>query len=287
MGKVAIVTDSTVHVPKGHFEGLPISIIPLHITWGDQSYRDGVDITPEEFFHRLQTEKELPHTSQIPLPEFIALYKNLLEQGFEILSIHISGRVSNTLEMARQAARELSALDKITTLDSLTGSAAMAFQVVGAAKAAIVGATLAECTRIAEKIRERAHIYFVPGALDSLYHGGRIGGAAAFFGSVLQILPILEPKEGVIAAVERVRTMRHAMHRMVELFEARIKDCNRLVIAGLYADLPELADQLLEIIRSRIDPERIVQIFTTTISPALGVHIGPGSVGLAFTHNLE
>jgi DegV family protein with EDD domain len=282
MGKVVIVTDSTVHVPAGHFDGLPISIIPLHITWGNQSYRDGVDITPEEFFYRLRTDKDLPHTSQIPLQEFIAFYKNLLEQGFEVLSIHISGRVSNTLEVARQAARALSATDRIALLDSRTGSAAMAFQVIEAAKAAVSGATLAECLRIAENLREKVHIYFIPGGLDSLFRGGRIGGAEAFFGSILQILPILETKDGIIAAVERVRTMRHALLRMVELFEARIKDSNKVVVAGLYADIPEFADTLLEIIRTKINPERIAQIFTTTISPSLGVHIGPGSVGLAY-----
>lgn len=282
MAKVAIVTDSTVHIPNGHFEGLPISILPLHITWGDQSYRDGVDITPDEFFQRLKIDKEVPHTSQIPLQDFISHYKKLLEQGFEILSIHISGRVSNTLETARQAARDLSAVDKIAALDSRTGSAAMAFQVIEAAKAAVSGATLAECLRIAEKIRDRVHTYFVPGALDSLYRGGRIGGAAAFFGSVLQILPILETRDGIIEAVERVRTMRRAMQRIVEMCEARIKGCNKVTIAGLYADLPELADQLLEIIRERINPDRITQMFTSTISPAIGVHIGPGSVGLAY-----
>jgi len=284
MTKVAIVTDSTVHIPKDHFDGLPISIIPLHITWGNKSYRDGVDITPEEFFTRLRIDKEIPHTSQIPLQEFVAHYKNLLEQGFEILSIHISGRVSGTIETARQAVLELAAHEKIALLDSRTGSAAMAFQVIEAAKAAVTGAPLAECLRIAEKIREKVHIYFIPGALDSLYRGGRIGGAAAFFGSILQVLPILETREGMIDAVERVRTMRRAMQRVVELCEARIKGCNKISLVGLYADIPELADQLLEIIRERISSERIAQMFTTTISPAIGVHIGPGSVGLAYMY---
>ncbi len=282
MAKVAIVTDSTVHIPQSHFDGLPISIIPLHLTWGNQSYRDGVDISPEAFFHRLRIEKELPHTSQIPLYEFVTHYKNLLEQGFEILSIHITEWASSTIATARQAAHDLSATDKIAVLDSRTGSAAMAFQVIEAAKAAVTGAPLAECLRIAEKIREKVHIYFIPGALDSLYRGGRIGGAAAFLGSVLQILPILETKDGMIGAVERVRTMRRAIQRIVELCEARIQGCNRVSLVALYADIPELADQLMEIIRERISSERIAQIFTSTISPAIGVHIGPGSVGLAY-----
>lgn len=281
MSKVAVVTDSTVHIPPKHFEGLPISIIPLHITWGDHSYRDGIDITPEDFFARLKNDKELPHTSQIPLHDFINLYKSLVEQGYEILSIHISARVSNTLDIARTAARELIATEKIAFLDSRTGSAAMAFQVIEAAKAAAAGASLPDCLRVAEKIRENVHTYFIPGALDSLYRGGRIGGAAAFLGSVLHILPILETKEGIIAAIERVRTMRRAMQRIVELCEQRIGSASKVALVGLYADIPELADQLIGMLRGKISSERISQIFTSTISPALGVHIGPGSVGLA------
>lgn len=281
MSKVAIVTDSTVYVPAQHFAGLPISIIPLHITWGDKSYRDGVDLTPEEFFTRLKFDKDLPHTSQIPLHDFIVHYKNLLAQGYEILSIHISERVSGTLATARDAARELAATDRIAFLDSRTGSAAMAFQVIEAAKAAVGGAPLAECLRIAERIRDKVHTYFIPGGLDSLYRGGRIGGAAAFLGSVLKILPILETKDGIIDAVERVRTMRRAMQRIVELCEDRVRDCAKISLVGLYADIPELADELLALIRQKISNDRIVQMFTSTISPALGVHIGPGSVGLA------
>ncbi len=281
MAKVAIVTDSTVQVPSEHFAGLPISIIPMHITWGETSYRDGVDINSEDFFKKLKTAKDLPHTSQIPAHDFFVLYKELLEKGYEILSIHISGKVSNALEAGRNAAIELGATDKIALLDSRTGSAAMAFQVIGAARAAASGAPLTECLRIAEKIRDKVHIYFIPGALDSLYRGGRIGGAAAFLGSVLKILPILETKEGIIGAVERVRTMRRAMQRLVELCEQRVDGCSKISLAGLYADIPELAEQLLAMLREKIGPERISQVFTTTISPALAVHIGPGSVGLA------
>jgi DegV family protein with EDD domain len=282
MSKVAIVTDSTAHISSQHFAGLPISIIPLHIIWGEKSFRDGVDITPAEFFTRLKTEREFPHTSQIPLHDFVSHYRKLLEQGYEILSIHISERVSGTLATAREAARELAATDKIAFLDSRTGSAALAFQVIEAAKAALAGAPLAECLHTAEKIRDKVHTYFIPGALDSLYRGGRIGGAAAFLGSVLKILPILETKDGIIGAVERVRTMNRAMQRIIELCEERVKGCARISLVGLYADVPELADQLLTMLLEKISSERIAQVFTSTISPALGVHIGPGSVGLAF-----
>lgn len=287
MSKVAIVTDSTGYIPQSHFEGLPIYIIPLHITWGLNSYRDGIDLKPDEFFQRLKVDKEIPHTSQITLEDFITHYKLLLEQGFQILSIHVSGRVSGTLTTARQAAQEIGAADKFAFLDSRTGSAAMAFQVIEAAKAAVAGASLAECLRIAENIRDKVHTYFIPGALDSLHRGGRIGGAAAFLGSVLSILPILETKDGVIAALERVRTMRRAMQRVVELCEQRIKNCSKVSLVGLYADIPELADQLLAMVREQISPECISQVFTSTISPALGVHIGPGSVGLAFMYRQD
>jgi len=282
MSKVTIVTDSTVQVPSEYFKGLPISIIPMHITWGDKSYRDGIDISSEEFFRRLKTEREFPHTSRIPSQDFVKLYKSILDQGREILSIHISSKVSNALEAGQEAARELGATDKIAFLDSCTASAAMAFQVIEAAKAAVADASLIDCLHIAEKVRKNVHIYFIPGSLDSLFRGGRIGGAAAFLGSVLKILPVLETREGVIGAIERVRTMRRAMQRIIELCEERISSARKVRLAGLYADIPELADQLIAMLREKINSERIEEIFTTTISPALAVHIGPGSVGLAY-----
>jgi len=284
MKKIAVVTDSTACIPQELKNNLPIYVLPAHVIWGEKTYKDGVDIQPTEFFLRLKTTTETPRTSQVTTQEFVHCYRNLLEQGFEILSIHVSGRVSGMIDSAKQAAQEI-ASGKIVIVDSMTSSAAMAFQVVEAARAVIKGAALKECVAIAEKIRAHTHIYFIPGTLEFLHRGGRIGGAAAFLGSLLKIHPILETRNGIIDAVERVRTMSRAMQRVVELIDQKVGDCKHIRLAGLYADIPQLAQQLLEIASVRLGKHRIKETFISTISPTLGVHIGPGAVGMAFLYS--
>ncbi len=161
----------------------------------------------------------------------------------------------------------------------------MAFMVLHAAQAAVNGASLTECTEIAENVRKHSNIYFVPGSLEFLYRGGRIGGAATFLGSVLQIKPILKTREGIIDAAEKVRTFGRAMQRVIELVGQEVGDSKYIEIAGLYADIPELAEKLVENAREYLGVDRVVNAFVTTISPVLGTYIGTGSVGLAFTYS--
>ncbi len=280
MRNVIIITDSSAYLPPFQTDSLPVDVIPLYLIWEGKSYADGIDLQPEDFFRRLADSPEMPRTSQIPLQTFLNVYRRWLEKGYDILSIHISGKVSGTVAAAMQAARELAA-EKIRVFDSLTGAAAMAFQVVEAARAAAQGATLAECERIARKIRDVSHTYFIPGTLEFLHRGGRIGGAAALLGSALKIHPILETRNGVIEACEKVRTMSRAMQRMVELMERKVGSCSRVMAASLYADIPELAETLLHLVKERLG-NRIQQTWFSTISPVIGAHIGPGAVGMAF-----
>ncbi|GIV66950.1 MAG: hypothetical protein KatS3mg047_1343 [Bellilinea sp.] len=281
MSNVIVITDSSAYLPPFQTDSLPVEVIPLYLTWEGNSYADGIDLQPEDFFRRLSRSSEMPRTSQIPLQTFLNVYHRWLEKGYDILSIHISSKVSGTVTAAIQAAREL-ATDKIRVFDSLTGAAAMAFQVVEAARAAAQGATLAECERIARKIRDASHTYFIPGTLEFLHRGGRIGGAAALLGSALKIHPILETRNGVIESCEKVRTMSRAMQRMVDLMEKRVGNCGRIMAASLYADLPELAETLLNLVKQRLG-NRLHQTWFSTISPVIGAHIGPGAVGMAFT----
>ncbi len=280
MSNVIVITDSSAYLPPFQTDSLPVDVIPLYLIWEGKSYADGIDLQPEDFFRRLADSPEMPRTSQIPLQTFLNVYRRWLEKGYDILSIHISGKVSGTVAAAMQAARELAA-EKIRVFDSLTGAAAMAFQVVEAARAAAQGAPLAECERIARKIRDVSHTYFIPGTLEFLHRGGRIGGAAALLGSALKIHPILETRNGVIEACEKVRTMSRAMQRMVELMERKVGSCSRVMAASLYADIPELAETLLHLVKERLG-NRIQQTWFSTISPVIGAHIGPGAVGMAF-----
>jgi DegV family protein with EDD domain len=281
MSKVAIVTDSSAYIPAEMTEGLPVFSLPLHLSWGKESYRDAVDITPEQFYPRLKSERTMPQTSQITPQEFSQLYQKLLEKGFEILSIHLSGKLTNTLTSALQA-KNMLAEKRIELVDSESGAMGMGFQVLAAARAAVGGAVLKECKEIAEQARQHTNIFFIPGSLEFLRRGGRIGGATAFLGSMLQMKPILETRSGLIEAVDRVRTMNRAIERMIDLIEQRIGNSNSLYLASMHILLPDKAVEVLEKARQRLGPERIVETTITTVSPVIGTHIGPDSIGIAY-----
>jgi DegV family protein with EDD domain len=285
MSPVAVVTDSTSGLTPEMIAGLPVYTIPLHLMWDGEQFLDGVDIQADQVYQRMKATHTMPRTSQANPLEFINCYKPLLAKGYQILSVHLSGRLTGTVASALQAVAALGT-DQIEVVDSETGGIALGWHALQAARAAVSGATLKECRAVAEFARQCAYIFFIPGSLEFLHKGGRIGGAAHLLGSVLKIHPILEPRNGVIEAVERVRTMGRAMERLVELVEQRIGDRNPVRLAGLYADLPDLTAQLLDKAVQRIGAGRIVEAFTTGVSPAIGTHIGPGSVGLAFMTGL-
>jgi DegV family protein with EDD domain len=281
MAKVVVVTDSIAYIPKKMMDGLPIYILPQRLIWNGRVYLDGVDISSEEFYRRLQVESDHPGTSQATPMDFIEIYRPLLEKGYDIFSVHVSSRVSGTFHSG-ELARRLLGTDRIELFDSLSGSMAQGWQALGAARAALQGATLRECRMLVEKIRAHSNIYFIPATLDFLHRGGRIGGAAAFLGSLLQVKPILAPVNGVIEAIDKIRTFKRALDRLVGLVEERVANQNPVHLVGLHANVPDLAFELLERARERLGRERVVEAFVSGISPALGTHIGPGAVGLGF-----
>lgn len=281
MNKVAVVTDSSAHIPSELTDGLPIFTIPLHVIWDDTSMLDDIEIKPEQFYQRLQNSPTTPRTSQTTPQEFLQFYQDLLEKGYDILSIHISSRVTSVLESAAIARRRLKST-RIEIVDSMSGAMAMGFQVISVARAAAAGTALRDCRLLAERARSFTHTYFIPGTLEFLRRGGRIGGAAAFLGSVLRINPILETRNGVIAAVERVRTMGRALDRVVDLVNQRVGSAIPVRLAAMHSNLPEVAQDLLSRLQTKLSPAQVCEAVVTGISPALGTHIGPGAVGIAY-----
>ncbi len=281
MAKIAVVTDSTACIPAEMMDGLPIFSIPLHILWDGRDYLDGVDLTPEEFYPRLRSSESLPKTSQVTPEEFVTFYRPLLEQGYQILSIHLSAGFSGTLNSARVAAEQLGR-SSFELMDSLSGTMPMVWQVVEAAKAAVAGATLRECLAVAEKVRANSNIFFLPETLEFLHRGGRINWAQAFFGAVLQLKPIIEASNGVMKPVDKVRTMSRAIQRVIDMVQEHIGSGTAVHLAALNAGVPDLAVSLLEKAHVQLGVNRVVDALTTTISPVLGTHIGPGAVGLSY-----
>lgn len=277
-----VVTDSTSNIPVQLLNGNPIQILPLQVIWDHKVYKDGIDIQPKEFYERLAADKNLPSTSQTTPEEFKAAYARLIEEGYDIISIHISSKLSGTMDSAIQAKRAFPGA-KIELIDSLSTSMAMGFQVLSVARMAGMGASLSECKSVATEATKHTGVYFALNTLEFLHRGGRIGGAAAFMGTMLNLKPILELKDGRIEAVERVRTFSKTVDRLLDLVEAKVgNDKGPVRLAAIHANDPDMADQLLARAIKRFSNTVVTDALTTTISPVLGTHSGPRALGLAF-----
>ncbi len=281
MGKVAVVTDSTANIPAERIKGYPVYLAPLQVIWGSETFRDSIDIQPAEVYQRLQDTKKIPSTSQPSPAVFSEIYRGLLDQGYDILGVHISSKLSGTLDSASQARQNFPGAH-IELVDSQSTSMALGFPILATLRAAVQGASLQECRAIVEKGIASSGVLFAVSTLEYLRRGGRIGGAAAFLGTALNLKPILELRDGRVEAIERVRTMSKALDRLLDLFVERVGDRRPLHLAGLHAAAPEEARLLLERARQRFSPDEVTETVFSEISPVLGVHAGPGTVGLAF-----
>jgi DegV family protein with EDD domain len=280
MSKVAVITDSTAYIPDALLLEHNISVVPQVLIWGDDTFRDGVDIMPDDFYKRLETAKVMPTTSQVAIVDMKIAFEKLLENGYDVLGIFISAKLSGTMQSATQALEMLpKAMDKIAIVDSNSTAMAMGFHVLLAARAAQSGTSLAECKKIAEEAREHTGVYFVVDTLEFLRRGGRIGGAQALLGSALNIKPILELTNGRIESVEKVRTKSKAMDRMIDLVAEKVAGRTPVRLATLHANAENEAHKALTAASLRLQP--IESIFAS-VSPVIGTHAGPGTIGLAY-----
>jgi DegV family protein with EDD domain len=280
MSKVALVTDSTSYIPRDIRAKYPITVVPQVVIWEGQTYEDDVTITPDEFYTRLRTAKVMPSTSQVSVVNMHNAYDNLLEQGYDVLGIFLSEKLSGTWQSANLAREELkSGKEKVDFVDSRTTAMAMGFIVLEVAKAAMDGASLADCKALAEKGREHVGVYLTVETLEFLHRGGRIGGAQRFLGTALNLKPILEVTGGRVEPVERVRTKGKALDRIVELVAERCAGKSPVRMATLHADSEADAKVTLEKITAHVHP---VESVFAAVSPAVGANTGPGTVGLAW-----
>jgi DegV family protein with EDD domain len=282
MAKIAIVTDSTAYIPKDLLEQYPVWVLPQILVWGEANYRDGIDIQPDEFYTKLSRSTTTPTTSQVTIGGFKNLFDELLSQDYQILNILISAKLSGTIESATQA-KEMFSGKPIEIVDSYSTAMALGFQVLAVARAVVEGASLEDCKALAEQARHHTGVIFAVDTLEFLHRGGRIGGGARFLGTALNIKPILELREGRVEPLERVRTRRKSLARVVELIEERIGDRQPIRLAALHANSPEDARWLMEEAIKRLKAEETVY---SDVSPVVGTHAGPGTVGLAYIAGL-
>jgi DegV family protein with EDD domain len=280
MSKVALVTDSTSYIPKEIREKYPITVVPQVVIWEGQTYEDDVTITPEQFYTRLRTAKVMPSTSQASVVNMHKAFSSLVEQGFDVLGIFISSKLSGTFQSGVLGREQLtSGKENVDVVDSNTTAMALGFMVLSVARAAMEGASLADCKALAEKARDHVGVYLTVETLEFLHRGGRIGGATRFLGTALNLKPIMEITGGRVEAVERVRTRGKALDRLVELVAERCAGKSPVRMATLHADAEADAKTLLDKITPLVNP---VESVFAAVSPAVGANAGPGTVGLAW-----
>ena len=278
MSKVAIVTDSTAYLPVEVIEQYNIHVVPLQLIWGEETFKDGVDIQPGEFYTRLQTADVMPTTSQPSAAEFKTLFEKLAAEGKDILAILISSGLSGTVASAVQAQKMLPEV-RIEIVDSQTGAMALGMHVLEAARAAAEGENLAACKALAEGAQAKSGVVFAVDTLEFLHRGGRIGGAKRLMGTVLNIKPILEVKDGKVEALDSVRTRRKAHGRLLELIQERSQGRRLRYASAMHANAQDDAQKLLNELVERLD---VGETFTVELSPVIGTHVGPGTVVLAY-----
>ncbi|MFQ6058978.1 MAG: DegV family protein [Anaerolineae bacterium] len=276
MGKIAIVTDSAACLPTELVQEYGIHIVPFGLIFGEQVFRDGVDITPNQFYHLLAEASDLPTTSQPSVGDFLRVYESLSREVEAIVSIHIPKELSGTLSTAREAARLVPQVP-IRIVDSRTAVTAQGFVVLEAARMAAAGGDLDRVVARAEEMIPRVHLFAVLETLEYLHRGGRVPAVAALLGSALQIRPIFSLRDGRVDVLARVRTKTRAVERMLTMMAEKAED--RPVHAAVFhADVPEEAEALRDRVASRFN---CMELYVTEFTPVMGAHTGPGVLGLA------
>ncbi len=278
---VRIVTDSTADIPPDLAADLGITVVPLQVYIGDKSYRDGVDITPGEFYQRLRASPSLPKTSQPSVGAFEEAYERLCSETDSILSIHISSSLSGTYGAALLARDTVRNRCTVEVLDSRLASLGLGIIAMDCARLARDGVGLRDLTHYAKRMIPNVHITFMVETLEYLQKGGRIGRAQAFVGSLVNIKPILKIEEGEVRPVEKVRTRSKALDRLVEFVEL-FPEIEELGL--IYSTTPEDAELILRRIEPMVPRDRVI---VSQIGPAVGTYMGPGMLGLVVSQGIE
>lgn len=272
---VRIVTDSTCDLPPEMAAANGITVVPLTVFFGEEAFLDGVEITGDEFYERQRASKDLPRTSQPSVELFQEAYSEVGQDGSEIVSIHLSSKLSGTMNAA-QVAREVLKHDMhIDLIDSYNVSLGLGLIVLEAARAANAGASLPEVVATARRAMDRTSVHVLVDTLEYLQKGGRIGRARSLLGSVLSIKPILRVEDGEVAPFERVRTRSKAIERIYDIAAGMPRAKEMFVAAG---GAPDTAMELIERLRPQLPH---TELHLGSIGPVVGVYTGPNAIGVA------
>jgi len=272
-----IVTDSSAGLFSRLVEAYDIQVVPLKVHFGMTTYREGEDLDIEQFYRLLSQAERLPTTSQPSAGEFYEVYSRLTANGDSVISIHISSKVSGTCQSAL-AAKDMLPQADITVIDTLSVSAGHGMIVLAAAEAVRKGKSRDEVIALVERVINGIQIVFVVDTLEYLQKGGRIGGAAALAGTLLNLKPLLEIRDGRVEPLAKVRSRKKALRRALEVLTERFRGQDSLRMTVLHAECPGEAEQLAQKVSERFD---CTTVQLAEIGPVIGTHAGPGALGLA------
>jgi len=271
----AVVLDSTSDYPEAPSRFPNMRFVPLYVRFGDETYRDYVELGPGEFYEKLRSSSALPATSQPTPQDFLTTYEELGRYE-RIYSLHVSSKVSGTFQSAELGAQELGG-DKVRVVDSLSASLAIAMLSHAIQRRLARGTTDEEIEALVERFHRDCGVIFTVDTLEFLQRGGRIGRAAALAGSLLNVRPILAIEDGVVTAVARVRGRQKALAEFERRLEAATEDRAGLRVAIAHADAAEWVGTLSELVW-RARPKAEIE-FTASLGAVVGTHAGPGAVG--------
>ena len=268
--KVKIVTDSVADLPSRVVEDLGITVVPLLVRFGEDAYRDGIDLTADQFYEKLKESKALPATS-VPSPgAFAEAYDKLTEETNEILVITLSSKLSGTYEVALQSIELMQKKCRVEVIDSGLATMAEGFIVMKAVEAAQAGAGLDQAIAVTRKNIPRVDFLSTFDTLEYLRRGGRIGKAQAFLGSILKVNPLITLRDGVVEPVGRTRSRARAIERLYE-FAMGYSYIEEIAVGDTAC--PEEAEALVEQLSAKFPKERIHR---SKMTPVMGTHTGPG-----------
>jgi DegV family protein with EDD domain len=271
----AIVVDSTADFPAAADRFPNWRVVPLYVNFGTDSFRDGVDLTAEEFYARLRASTEMPTTSQPTPNDFATCYREL-GQYERIFSLHLAANLSGTFQSASTAAAELGD-GRVRTIDTETASAGITMLALAIQRRLERGTTDEEVDALVERYKAQHGLLFTVDTLEFLARGGRIGRAKAFAGELLHVKPILSIRKGEVIPIKRVRGARKAFQEFVDALESETKDEAGLRVGVAHAAAPEKAAELERMVRD-LRPQAQIEI-ETALGSVIGAHAGPGTVG--------